>query len=87
MLGVRREGVTEVTGKLQEAGLIHYSHGPLRYSIALNWKHMQASPRRSSSGSVIVYCPRTTPLATPACMAPVATALQVGEDPGHPELT
>lgn len=38
MLGVRREGVTEAAGKLQEAGIIEYSRGRVR---VLDRPHME----------------------------------------------
>ena len=39
MLGVRREGVTEAAGKLQTAGLIHYSRGHIE---VIDWPGLEA---------------------------------------------
>jgi CRP-like cAMP-binding protein len=64
MLGVRREGVTEAAGKLQEAGLIHYSRG-----------HIQVLDRRGVEARVCECyevvrreCDRLLPPVEPACV-------------------
>jgi hypothetical protein len=47
MLGVRREGVTEGTLKLQRAGLIHYVRATSQCWIARAWR----SARANATGS------------------------------------
>ena len=67
MLGVRREGVTEAAGKLQKAGLIHYSRGHI---AVLDRPQLEAQVCECYAVVKREYdrlLPRRTPLATLAC--------------------
>src|SRR5450830_799961 len=67
MLGVRREGVTEAAGKLQQAGLIHYSRGHI---TVLDRPRLEAQVCECYAVVKREYdrlLPRRTPMATLAC--------------------
>ena len=61
MLGVRREGVTEAAGNLQDAGLISTAAGTSRCSIASVWQSAPANVIRSSKKNSIACCRRIFP--------------------------
>ena len=56
MLGVRREGVTEAAGKLQQDGLIHYSAATSRCWTAPGLESAPASATRWSRPSTTACC-------------------------------
>ncbi len=80
MLGVRRESVTEAAGRLQKAGLIHYSRGHI---AVLDRPRLEAQVCECYAVVKREYdrlLHPKTPLAAPACTVPVAGAIRVRED-------
>src|ERR1035437_7680145 len=67
MLGVRREGVTEAAGKLQKAGLIHYSRGHIAVLNRPQLKSQVCECYAVVKRDYDRLLPRRTPVATLAC--------------------
>lgn len=80
MLGVRRESVTDAAGRLQKAGLIHYSRGHI---AVLDRARLEAQVCECYAVVKREYdrlLRPNTALAAPARAAPVADAIRVRED-------
>jgi CRP-like cAMP-binding protein len=87
LLGVRRESVTEAAGKLQEAGLIHYSRGHiavldrprLEAQVCECYAVVKREYERLLAGN--------TSSTTPACAAHVVRTVPIREDLARAEVT
>jgi CRP-like cAMP-binding protein len=69
LLGVRREGVTEASGRLREAGVVACRRGSSQCTIARAWKLACAAATTRPNANTRGCCPLRSTIAPP-CRAP-----------------